>query len=202
MIEAHDLRDQEPPALHRRAAEDLRFIRTTMERASSFTAVPGWGGVVMGLTALVASAVASGVATPRSWLAVWITEALVALGIGTLAMRRKARAARVPLLFGPGRRFLLGLVPPLLAAVPLTVALVRADQMAYLPAVWLLLYGTATVTGGAFSVRIVPAMGLCFMVAGTVALFLPPSWGNGLMAGGFGGLQVVFGLIIARKYGG
>jgi hypothetical protein len=45
-------------------------------------------------------------------------------------------------------------------------------------------------------------MGLCFMVLGAVALFCPPSWGNAFLASGFGGLHILFGAVIARKYGG
>lgn len=191
-----------PPALHDRAMDNLRFIRETMERASSFTAVPGWGGVVMGVTALIASFVAAGQTARNLWLATWTVEALLALVIGGWAMDRKARAAETPLLSGPGRKFALSYAPPILVGVLLTVVLFRAGMENTLPGMWLLLYGTAVVTGGAFSVKIVPVMGLCFMLLGTLALFAPAAWGNYLMAAGFGGLHVIFGIVIARRHGG
>jgi hypothetical protein len=173
-----------------------------MERAGSFTAVPGWGGLWMGLTALAAGAVAAWQPTPERMLAVWVAGAPLGLAIGILAVARKARTARLPLFSGAGRKFALSLSPPILSGALLTLALYRAGLLALIPGVWLLLYGAGVVTGGAFSVKVVPVMGVCFMLLGGATLFLPPAWGNlGLMAG-FGGLQIVFGLIIARRYGG
>jgi len=191
-----------PRALQDRAIEDLQFIRRTMESASAFTAVPGWGAVLMGATALLAAFAASRMPTVELWLTIWAGEAVLAVLIGGREMVRKAAAAGMPLLTGPGRRFLLGLCPPLLAGVPLSIAFYRADLIHLLPALWLLLYGAATVTGGAFSVRIVPLMGLGFMTVGTVAVFTPPSWGDAILAFGFGVLHILFGWIIARRYGG
>jgi hypothetical protein len=205
MASIHQLRQQdtgEPPALHDRAMDNLRFIRETMERASSFTAVPGWGGVVMGATALCASFIAALQTTRNLWLATWVAEALLALVIGGWAMDRKARAAQTPLLTGPGRKFALSYSPPILVGALLTVVLYRAGVVNALPGTWLLLYGTGVVTGGAFSVKIVPVMGLCFMLLGAIALFAPTIWGNYLMAAGFGGLHIIFGIIIARRHGG
>ena len=182
--------------------DNLRFIRETMERASAFTAVPGWGGVFIGTTALFACAWAARQPTIHEWLFTWLWEALLSIAVGLVTMRRKARQADAPLLSGPGRKFALSLTPPLIAGLVLTVVLYRAHVYAALPGLWLLLYGTGIVTGGAFSVRIVPVMGLCFMAIGMAALFLPASFGNALMAVGFGGLHILFGLIIARRYGG
>lgn len=193
---------EEPPALHDRAMDNLRFIRETMERASSFTAVPGWGGVVMGATALCATFVASQQPTRNLWLATWVVEALLALVVGGWAMDRKARRVETPLLSGPGRKFAFSYAPPILVGMLLTIVLYRAGMANTLPGMWLLLYGTGVVTGGAFSVKIVPVMGLCFMLLGAVALFAPASWGNYLMAAGFGGLHIIFGMIIARRHGG
>ena len=193
---------EEPPALHDRAMDNLRFIRETMERASSFTAVPGWGVVLMGATALAASFVAAQQTSRNLWLATWAVEALLALVIGGWAMDRKARRAATPLLSGPGRKFALSYSPPILVGVLLTIALYRSGMASTLPGVWLLLYGTGVVTGGAFSVKIVPVMGLCFILLGAVALFAPASLGNYLMAAGFGGLHIIFGGIIARRHGG
>ena len=195
-------RRPEPVALEAHAADNLRFIRETMERAGSFTAVPGWGGFAIGWTALAASFVAAQQTSPNAWLATWLAEALVAVGIAAGATARKARAAKVPLLSGPGRKFALSFVPPLLVGALLTVVLFPAGYAAVLPGMWLLLYGTAVVTGGAFSVRVVPVMGLCFMFTGALALFSPASWGNWFMAVGFGALQIIFGLVIAKRYGG
>ena len=196
-------RDGTPvPALHDRAINDISFIRETMERAAPFTAVPGWGGFAMGVTALAAAAVGAELPTDRSWVAVWLGAAALALLIGGGAMTSKARRAGTSVFSASGRRFVLSYVPPLLVGVLLTIALVRTRQLDALPGTWLLLYGTGVVTGGAYSVRVVPLMGLCFMVLGALALFAPPAWGNALMALGFGGLHLVFGLIIARRYGG
>lgn len=192
----------EVPPLEALAMDDLRFIRKTMERAGSFTAVPGWGAVAVGITALIAATIASLWTSPDFWVATWLAEAVLALGIGGWTIGRKARMARTPLYSGPGKRFALSLVPPLAVGALLTVALYRAGMPHFLPGVWLLLYGTGVVTGGAFSVRIVPVMGLCFLALGSVALFAAPSWGSGFMALGFGGLHVLFGLIIAGRHGG
>jgi hypothetical protein len=189
-------------AIDRHALEDLRFIRETMERSSSFTAVPGWGGVGMGATALVAAFIAARQADRSAWLHVWLAEAVVAIAIGALAMVEKARDARAPLFSGAGRRFALSLRPPLLAGAVLTVVLHRAGLVGVLPGLWLMLYGAGVATGGAFSVRVVPATGLLLMLLGAAALFCPVNWGNWFMGFGFGVLQIACGTIIARRYGG
>jgi len=194
--------ESSPPALHHRAMDNLRYIRETMERASSFTAVPGWGGVLVGLTALTAALIAAQIRHEHRWMYVWACELPLALFIGGLTMKRKASAAQLKLLSGPGRKFTLSLAPPLLAGALLSVAITHVEAFDILPGMWMLLYGAGVTTGGAFSVKVVPVMGVCFMAFGTVALFAPISWGNLLMAGGFGGLHVIFGTIIARRHGG
>jgi hypothetical protein len=190
------------PALHAHADDSLRFIRATMERAASFTAVPGRGGVAMGVTALAAAAISRGAKTPAEWLGIWMAEACLAIAIGTVAMARKARRTGTDLFSGPARRFLLTLTPPLGAGALLTLALERAGLVAMLPGIWLLLYGTAVVTGGAMSVRPVLAMGALFMLLGAAALSSPAAWGTAYLAAGFGVLQIVFGVAIARRHGG
>ena len=199
---SHRPRPLRSPALDPHALENLRFIRETMERSTSFTAVPGKGGVAMGVTALLAAGIATLTTTSEMWLATWALAALVALAIGVGAMSLKARAANLPVFSGAGRKFALSLSPPLLAGAFLTVALYHQRLIAPLAGMWLLLYGVGVVTAGAFSVRVVPLMGLCLMILGAAALFSPAAWGTAYLAAGFGGVHIIFGLIIARRYGG
>ena len=193
---------EEPPALHERAMDNLKYIRETMERATAFTAISGWGLVAIGITALAATAVSVPQKTFKAWLTVWVAEALIALLIAGWSMDRKARAAKMPLLSGPGRKVAFSLSPPLLAGAIVTVVLSRAGLINAIPGLWLLLYGTGVVTGGMFSVSAVPIMGLCFMALGAAAFLAPAAFAVWLMAAGFGGLHIVFGVIIARRYGG
>jgi hypothetical protein len=193
---------REPIPIDARAADHLRYIRETMESAAEFTAVPGWGGVTMGLTALAAAFLAARQVTPKAWLMVWLAEAFVAVAIAAPAAATKARRANSSLFSGPGRKFVLSFAPPIVVGGLLTMALFQQGAVAALPGVWLLLYGTAVVTGGAFSVRAVPIMGLCVMAVGAAALFAPAPWGNWFMAAGFGIVQIGFGVWIALRYGG
>jgi hypothetical protein len=182
--------------------DDLSFIRRTMEHATAFTAVPGRDGVGMGIAALTAAVVAHRSVTPFDRLVPWLVASLGALLIGSISMAAKARRAGTTVFSYSGRRFVLGFLPPLVVGALLTVALARAGLHETLPGTWLLLYGAGVVTGGASSIRVVPIMGLCFVALGAAALFGPPGWGNPLLAAGFGGLHIVFGLLIARRYGG
>lgn len=192
----------EPIPIDARAADHLRYIRETMESAAEFTAVPGWGGVAMGLTAIAAAWLAARQASSLGWAIVWLAEAFVAVAIAAPAAATKARRANSSLFSGPGRKFVLSFAPPILVGGLLTLAMIQLGVFSALPGVWLLLYGTAIVTGGAFSVRAVPIMGVCLMGLGAGSLFAPATWGNFFMAAGFGFVQIAFGLWIALRYGG
>lgn len=181
--------------------DNLAYIRDTMERAVSFTALSGWGMAAAGGVALAAFLTAE-LARPDRWVAVWLGAAVLAMLVSGVATVRKARAANVPLVTGPGRKLLLSFAPPLLVGALLTLVFARLDLQPLLPGTWLLLYGTAVLAGGAFSVRTVPLMGACFTLFGAIALLGPRSWGPWLMLAGFGGLHIVFGTLIARRHGG
>jgi hypothetical protein len=197
-----DLRDESPSALHARAAESLLFIRSTMERASGFSAVPGRGGMLMGITAAVTAAMAHPFRLTERWLVIWLVEAAIAASIGLAAIVLKARQSGV-LLAGPaGRKFALAFAPALAAGAVLTVALYRNGSVADLPGLWLLCYGTAVTSGGALSVRAVPLLGVCLMALGAAALAAPAAYGDAFMAAGFGVLHIAFGFVIARRHGG
>lgn len=195
-------RSSQPAALSDRAIENLSFIRSTMERATEFTAVPGWGGMAMGLSAVAAAFLAARQPDRSAWLAVWLTEGALGAVLGIAGIVWKARRTGLPLTSRPARRFLLSFAPPLAVGAALTAVLWRGGLAAHLPGLWLLSYGAAVVTGGAFSVRVVPVMGLGFMALGLVALAVSPEWGNALLAIGFGGLHLAFGWVIARRHGG
>src|SRR6202171_1789460 len=192
----------EPPALHARAMDTLPFIRDTMEASGSFTAVSGWAMVAVGIIATVAAMIASSQHSILQSLYVWIAAAVLAPAVLLWGLVRKARKPRMPLLAGPGRKFVLSFSPPILVGALLTIVLFRAGLVEVIPGMWLLLYGTAVVDGGAFSVEIVAVMGICVMPAGALAVFTPSNWNDWIMAAAFGGLHIGFGIPIARRHGG
>jgi hypothetical protein len=185
-----------------RAMDNLRYIRETMERATPFTGISGRGEMTIGGTALIASVIAARQPSFKLWVYTWLAEGLISSLIAGWSMDRKARATQTSLFSGSGRKALYSLAPSLIAGGLLTLVLARAGAFAAIPGMWLLLYGTGVITGGMFSVRAVPAMGICFMALGALALFSPTAWANWFMAVGFGGLHLLFGAIIVRKYGG
>jgi hypothetical protein len=192
-----------PQPIHEHAIDDIRFIRDAMSRAAAFTAVPGWGGVAMGATAIATAFLSGPPDDSLRWVLVWFADAAVATAIALTTMAIKARRIGAPLSSAaPAHRFALAYVPPLVAGMVLTPVFATMGLMARLPACWLLMYGTAAATGGAASVRVVPIMGICFMALGAAAFAAPAAWGHWFMAAGFGGLHIGFGLLIARRYGG
>ncbi len=193
----------DPFPIHEHAIENLRVIRETMERAGSFTSIPGWGGVAIGCTAIAAAWLAQQViSAPRVWLYVWLGEAIVAAIIAAITMAIKWRRTETPFMSGAARRFFISYLAPLIAGAALTLTLVHRESYDAIPAVWLLLYGSAFVSSGAFSIRVIPVMGVCFMLLGGLAALVRLPAGNLILGAGFGALHIIFGTIIARRYGG
>jgi hypothetical protein len=193
---------REPRSVSSQAADNLVFIRSTMERSSAFTAIPGAGGAVMGAIGLAAAGVAAQQPIGDRWLATWLGAAMVAAIAGLFAMVRKARAAGLSLTGVNARRFALGMAAPFVAGAAITYELWAVGNFTVMAPAWLLLYGAGVLTGGMFSVPVVRVIGLCFMAAGIAAILTPPEWGNVWLGFGFGGLQVGFGVYIARYHGG
>lgn len=194
--------ENKPINIGDRALDNLQFIRETMERSSVFTSVPGYGGIFMGITAVAAAFIANSQPLIRDWLTVWLVEAFLACGIGFFAMWQKAKITETSLFSVPARKFALSFLPPVLCAIFITLGLWRFGHFEVMIPIWILLYGAAIVCGGANSVRIVPIAGWCFIALGAIAFFLPADFGNMFMGLSFGVLHIVFGAIVARKYGG
>ena len=184
------------------AADNLLFIRSAMERSSTFTAIPGKGGVAMGVVAFAAALTAASQPNDERWLVTWLVAAAIASVIGLATMAHKARQAGLPLAGGSARRFALGMAAPFVAGAAITYELWTVGNFTVMAPAWLLLYGAGVLTGGMFSVPIVRAVGLCFMAVGIAAIATPHEWGNLWLAVGFGGLQAGFGIYIARNHGG
>lgn len=201
-IGAREADESQPVNIGDRAFDNLKFIRETMERSTVFTSVPGYGGVLMGATAIGAAIVAEMQPTIREWLVVWVVEAVLAGSIGFLAMWQKAKLANSKLLTKPGRKLMMNSLPPMLCGVFITIGLYRYGYFDAMIPTWILCYGAAVVCSGAFSVRVVPIMGWLFIAVGAIATFLPGSFQNLMMALSFGVLHVVFGFVIARRFGG
>lgn len=201
-VKTDEERRNEPIHLSDHAIENLQFIRETMERSTHFTAVPGYGGMLMGVTAIVAAYFAHVQVYRRDWLVAWLIEACLAFSIGLLAMWQKSKIAGQSLISTPARKFAFGFTPSLIAGIAITLGLWRYEQYEIMQGVWMLLYGASVVTGGAFSVRVIPVMGWFFMAAGAVAFALPAGYGDYLMGASFGLLHIAFGAVIARKFGG
>ncbi|MEP6492245.1 MAG: hypothetical protein ABJF01_06185 [bacterium] len=195
-------RKSDPPEMQARAMDNLRFIRGMMERAATFTAISGFGQIVIGVTAIGAALIASRQTLPWAWVATWLAEAGIAAGISVASMTLKAHVANMPLLSGPLRKLVLSFSPPIIVGVVFTAVMVNHGLYAFLPGVWMLLYGAAVVSAGTYSVRIVPVMGALFMVVGAATLVAPPSWATALTIVGFGGLHILFGMWIAWRHGG
>ncbi len=192
----------EPVNIGDRAIDNLQFIRETMERSTHFTAVPGYGGMLMGATALVAAYIATAQVTLRDSMITWLIEAALAFAIGMLAMWQKSKIAGQSLVSAPARKFALGFAPPLIVGVVVVLGLWKNGYFYIMPPVCMLSYGAAVVCGGAFSVRVIPVMGWFFMALGAIAFAIPASNGNVMMAASFGMLHLIFGAVIAKKYGG
>jgi hypothetical protein len=190
------------PALHARAMDDLRFIRRTMEHAGAFTVFSGRGLIAIGLTALLAAGLAGPEIETARWLATWLAEALVAGLIATVTTAWKSRRAGEPVWSGPARKFAFSVAPPVMAGALLTPVLIDAGVTSILPGLWLLLYGAGLLAGGLVTLPVVPAIGAGFMSLGVIALLGPAAWHGPALAAGFGGLHIVFGAVVARKYGG
>ena len=182
--------------------DNLRYIRQTMEAAATFTAVSGWGTMLIGATALVATGLALSTHSTTRWVFIWLCEAALSVAISVYTMALKARAARLPLWSEPARKIVFSFAPPMAVGALLTLVLFERGLISLLPGVWMLLYGVGVVAAGTFSVRIIPVMGIAFIAVGTMALLSPPSWTAACMAAGFGGLHLLFGALIARRHGG
>ena len=189
-----------PTALHDVAAEHLQVIHRTVAGAATFRGTSGWVTAGLGVVALVVSALTWRLPA-EEWLTWWAILGPIAFAIGAVGVIAKTRGSTQPLWGPAGRRFLLGLLPSLAAGAVLSLVLLRLGHIELLPGVWLLTFGLGITACGLASTRIVPAMGISFLLLAPLALF-EPSWGRALLAIGFGGFQLMFGVLIARQHGG
>jgi hypothetical protein len=190
-----------PVSIETRALGTLAYIRRSID-SSTFMAVPGTAGVVMGGVGVAAAILASVPRFAPHWMEIWIAAAAVAFLVGGALMAREAAQSGHARYLGPVRKFMLCLGPALFAGVVLSAVLWRRHMEGLLPGTWLLLYGCAVLSASTVTVpatmRLLCIMGALFVALGCAAFALPPGPHAGMLGAGFGALHIVFGLLVGR----
>lgn len=179
------------------AMATLRYIRESMDAAGG-VAVPGSAGIAMGIVGLAATAMSLIPNFASHWFAIWLVAAAIAALAGALLMTRSASMVSFVGTGKPGRKLLLGLMPSLFAGAVMTAVLWKANYLGAAPGIWLLLYGCALISAGVVTKVIVRWMGGCFVALGMLALVTPQEVQIPLLGLGFGGMHILFGVLIAR----
>lgn len=181
--------------LDERAGIDLKVIRTMMEQAVQVVPMPGWGIIAVGFIGLLAAFFTRNL-QEMNWVAGWAVSAVTAVILALLISSWHIRTTGKSIYVGGVTRFWLSLLPGFVSAGALTWLFIQINQIAYLPALWLLLYGVSVTAAASHSIPLVRWMGIGFLILGTVSVFAPSS--NLAMGLGFGGLHLVFGFLITR----
>jgi hypothetical protein len=190
-----------PPAkvvnLDTHAIATLRYMRASMNAAAN-VAIPGSAGIAMGVIGLATAALSFVPQLKAHWFVLWLAAAPMAATAGGLLLARSASAASFMATGTPGRKLVLGLFPSLFAGAVMTAVLWSADRTGAIPGTWLLLYGCALISASVSTTAIVAWMGVCFAGLGVAALIAPFELQIPLLGVGFGGLHILFGILIGR----
>lgn len=195
-------RRTEPTPIDSGALENLRYIRSTIEAAHTFSTVPGKGCIAMGVTAIAAVGLESLPPLAPYWLAVWVGAAIVACCSALWFMEQKARAQGLSLRRAVAKRFFMSLAPAFVSGAILTAALAGSVDRELITGMWLLLYGAGLAACGLFSIPAVFTAGMAFMGLGAATLWLPPGSAHIVLALSFGGIHLALGTTILRHHGG
>ena len=182
-------------ALDSHALGTLQYIRASID-AAGLLAVPGSAGIAMGAIGITATVLASLKALAPYWLEVWLIAGLVAIAFGTALMTHQLVIHGTVLYRGPLRKFLMCLCPPLLVGAVLTWQLWLRAEFTLIPGIWLLMYGCAVMAASTLTRRALAVMGALLAVLGVIALQVPVSFQNAMLGLGFGGLHLLFGILI------
>jgi hypothetical protein len=179
------------------ATATLRYIRSSMEGAV-LLAVPGSAGIVLGTMGLIATALCFVPTLRAYWVAIWLIAALLGAVVGSILLVRESSLRELRLVGTPLRKFALSLSPSLGAGLVMTAVHWFGGNLHAIPGTWLLLYGCALVAASAATTRIIAALGALFILFGLAALLLSDDFQILVLGAGFGGLHIVFGLLIGR----
>jgi hypothetical protein len=179
------------------AVATLRYIRTSMEAAASIV-VPGSAGIAMGSVGLLAMGASSAPSLHEHWLGIWLIAAVLAGGIGLALITRPASLRGLTLSGTPVRKFALCLFPSLFGGAVMTAVHWTNGNLHAIPGTWLLLYGCALIAASVAATRTIAMMGGSFVAVALLALVLPDNLQILMLGIGFGGLHLLFGLLIGR----
>jgi len=203
------------------AAEHLQVIRTLMERSALYRRALAPIMIFNGVVGLAAAGLGWGlkIGSPRGFILFWAGVGVVAVAGSFLLVRRQAIKESEPLWSPPTRRVAQAFLPPLAAGLMIgAVAWVRAgsipgnpgdlSDIAWLPLIWVVLYGCAFHAAGFFMPRGMKIFGWGFVVggcgllaAGTSGWAPPLEYAHGIMGLFFGGLHLAYGVYLRSTEG-
>ena len=208
-----------------KASAELKVIRQLMERPVRYSTQSGLAGIIAGLAALAgvfADAAVCGACRPVAamWInvAVWAGVFLVAFAGVTVLTRLRERARGMPFWSAAKTRILRAILPPFVAGVGLTAAVmyrwyggIGPNQWGLIPPIWMLFYGVALWQVGEFAVGEVRLLGTAFIAAGLLAgAFFqytipgtePGTAGYWTLGITFGGFHLIYGAVVWIRHGG